>query len=223
MSKKFFSLIKDGSFRRAPETKIIPAEEFSTLLEAAEILNLVKNDAETFKIEQLREAETLKAEAEKNGFEKGFERWTEALAQMEKEIAQVRSEMEKIVVSVALKAAKKIVGREIELSKDAVFDIVATTLKSVSQHKKVVIYVNRKDLASLENHRSRLKDLFENLESLSIRERTDIDSGGCIIETEGGIINARLENKWRILEKAFESLLHNKQETAPLTKEEHHE
>jgi type III secretion protein L len=67
--------------------------------------------------------------------------------------------------------------------------------------------VNRKDLSILEANRPKLREIFESLESLAIRERADISSGSCIIETEGGIINALLENQWRVLEKAFENML----------------
>jgi type III secretion protein L len=106
-----------------------------------------------------------------------------------------------------MKAAKRIVGREIELSEDTIADIVANSLKSVSQHKKVTIYVNRKSKDILERHRQRLKDVFEQLEILSIQEREDVADGGCIIETEKGIINARIEALWEILEKALRGLI----------------
>jgi type III secretion protein L len=112
-----------------------------------------------------------------------------------------------VIVPVALKAAKKILGREIETVDTAIVDIVANSLKAVAQHKKFTIYVNRKDLDVLEANRPALKKVLENPEAFSLRERADIQPGGCIIETEGGIINAQLENQWRILEQAFESLL----------------
>jgi type III secretion protein L len=46
---------------------------------------------------------------------------------------------------------------------------------------------------------------------LSLRDRSDIQPGGCIIETEGGIINAQLENQWRVLENALGILLKKKE------------
>lgn len=211
-NKKFFNLIKGDAIQVAPQTKIIPAAEFSAILDAREVLNLVKEDAEQYKTEQVKGAEFLKTQAQKEGYEEGFKSWGEAVARLEEEIRHVKEEMEKIVASVALKAAKKIVGREIELSDKAIVDITSTTLKAVSQHKKITIYANRKDIGILESHRPQLKELFESLESLSLRERADIESGGCVIETEGGIINAQIENKWRVLEKAFETLLKHKPE-----------
>lgn len=208
MSKrKLFSLIKEGAVHVAPKNKILPAKEYTSLLDASEVLVYVQKDAEIYKMDVVEEIEKLKIQAQREGFEEGFRSWAEAVALLESEIAQVRADVEKMLSSVALKAAKKIVGREIELSDDTIVDIIATTLKSVSQHKKITIYANKKDLAILEANRGRLKDLFESLESLSLRERADIDAGGCIIETEGGIIDARLENQWRVLEKAFENLL----------------
>lgn len=207
MNKKLFSLIKENALHVAPKTKILPAEEFSTLLNAAEVLELVQKDAENFKIEEFEEIEKLKLQAQKEGFELGFKSWAQAIAALEEEIKIVRADVGKMIAPVALKAAKKIIGREIELSGDAIVDIVSNSLRSVSQHKKITVYVNKKDLESLEANRKRLRDIFESLESLSLRERDDIESGGCVIETEGGIINAQLENQWRVLEKAFDVLL----------------
>lgn len=207
MKKKFFSLIKGDLLQAAPKVKVLPAEEFSTLLDASELLESVQKDAEDFKIQIVEECETLKNQAQQEGFEAGFKSWADAIALLEHEISIVRTDLEKRVAPVALRVAKKIVGREIELSDKTVVDIVSNILKSVAQHKKITIYVNKKDLVILEANRGQLKELFESLESLSLRERADIESGGCVIETEGGIINARLENQWAVLEKAFAGLL----------------
>lgn len=213
-NKKFFNLIRGDSVHIAPKVKVLPGEEYSTLMNASEILENVKSDAEDYKIKVVDELEELKIQAQKDGYEAGFKSWAEAISDLELEIKKVRSDVEKMLASVALKAAKKIVGREIELSEETILDIVSTSLKAVSTHKRITIYANKKDLAILEANRTRLKDLFESLESLSLRERPDIDTGGCVIETEGGIINAQMENQWRILEKAFENLLKLNSSTA---------
>lgn len=206
-NKKFLSLIHGGTVRIAPKTKVIPATEFSTLHTAEEILETVKKDAQQYRKEVIAEIEKLKEQAQREGFEAGFKQWLSKISDLEAEIVRVRKDVEKMVIPVALKAAKKIVSKEIELSENAIIDIVSANLKAVAQHKRVTIYVNRKDLEIVDANRPKLKQLFENLEVLSIRERADVTPGGCIIETEGGIINAQLENRWRILESAFEAFL----------------
>ena len=63
--------------------------------------------------------------------------------------------------------------------------------------------MNQIDLDRVEEQRPKLKALFEHLESLAITARGDVQPGGCIIETELGIINAQLENQLQALEAVF--------------------
>lgn len=212
MSKKIFTLIYGEKNKVSTNGPVIPAADVGLLLDAEGVLAKVKDDAERYKLEVAKECESLKEKAQKEGYAEGYLKWAEEIAKLEEEVKKVRSDLEKLLIPVALKAAKKIVGREIELSEDTIVDIVSNSLKAVSQHKKITIYVNKKDLDPLEHSRSRLKDIFEGLEVLSLRERPDIARGGCVIETEGGIINAQLDNQWNALERAFASLMKQQKE-----------
>jgi type III secretion protein L len=209
VSKKFFTLIYGDQIRTAPTSKILPSDSFSQLLEASEVLDHVKKDAEKYREQVVKECEQLKEQAQLEGYEEGLRQWTEHLLRLENETKRVHQELQQLVIPVALKAARKMIGRELELSEAVIVDIVSSTLRTVAQHKRVTIYVNKKDIDILEKNRQKLKDLFENLESFSVRPRDDVAPGGCIIETEIGIINAQLEHRWHILEKAFEALIKN--------------
>jgi type III secretion protein L len=211
MSQKFFSFIHGQSVHIAPNTKVIKQKELSTLCNAKNLLQKAKEDAKEFKKEMTQEFEQERILATKEGFEEGFSKWVDKVKELEEEITKVREETEKVIVSVALSAAKKILGRELETSKTAVVDIVKNALKNVSQHKKITIWVNKNDYQLLDKERDSLKSVFEKLEALSIRPRDDIESGGCVIETEAGIINAKLENQWLILQAAFEKMMPKQQ------------
>ncbi len=204
--KKYFSLIYGSTIRQTGQSKIVAAEDISKLLTAEEVLQTIISEAEEYRKQVIAECEVLKQQAIQEGFAEGYQAWAVHLAKMEEEIAKVREEMQKLIMPIALKAAKKIVSTELTTAPAAILDIVSITLKSVALHKRIVIYVNRADLEVLEQGKNKLKQLFESLESLSIRERDDIEQGGCIIETEGGIINARLKDRWRNLEAAFVAL-----------------
>lgn len=206
MSKKLFTLIHGDRIHLAPKGKIIPADELATVQNASEVLDQIKQDADQYRMQVAKESEQLKENGFKEGYEDGFKEWAEHLAKFEKQLEDLHKEMQQAIIPIALKAAKKIVGREIELSEDVIVDIVASNLKAVAQHKRITIYVNKKELDVLEKNKPRLRELFEHLESLSIRARDDVAPGGCIIETEIGIINAQMEHRWKVLEKAFENL-----------------
>jgi type III secretion protein L len=49
------------------------------------------------------------------------------------------------------------------------------------------------------------------LEVFQIQERNDIQPGGAVIETEGGIINAQISNQLQVLERAFKKLFSSKE------------
>ncbi len=200
---KFFSLIHGGDITPASDSKIIPAKSFEKLLTAVQLVTQAKKDVEKFHQELAQEAQEAKARAEKEGFQAGMEAWAEQLKSFETGLEQYKKKVEELVLPIALKAAKKVVNRELELHPEAIVDIVRGVLKSVAAHKQVTIYANKKDLEFLESNKKSLKDQLEKVESLSIQERADIAPGGCMIETEGGIINAQIENQWQTLEHAF--------------------
>lgn len=210
---KFFSLIdRTKSLHPAPKTRIVPQEAFSALLSADEMLGEVQKDALEYRNKVAKECEEIKEAASKEGFEAGQLKWTELLQGLEEERTRARKELEDSLVPLALAAVKKIVGRELELKPETVVDIVATALKAVTTHKKVTIYVNRGDLEWVEREKPRFKALFENLQILSIAPREDVQPGGCVIETEVGIINAQLPHQLDALEGAFRSFFEAKRE-----------
>jgi type III secretion protein L len=204
---KFFSLFSQNEVHIAADQKVIPASEYSTLQTANDILKKVKHEAKDFKRAAVEEAEKTKELAFQEGFEEGLKSLNQHIIELDRELKEIRDEIHKKILPLSLKAARKIIGEELKLHPDRIVDIVMTALKPVTQHRKIVLYVNRSDLESLEKGKSRIKKIFENLDSFSIQERPDNEPGGCIIETEAGIINAQLDNQWRALESAFEAFM----------------
>jgi type III secretion protein L len=204
---KFFSLLSGKEVHAVPGGKRIPAKEFTALAKAGEILSTVKKEAAAYKQDVAAESETIKEQAFKEGFQEGLVSLNKHILALDHELKAIRSDVQKKILPLALKAARKIMGEELKLHPERIVDIVLTSLKPVTQHKKITIYVNKADLPLIEENKGKIKKIFEHLESLSIQERSDIEQGGCMIETEAGIINAQLENQWRALESAFESFM----------------
>ena len=63
MTKKFFSLIRNGTLRLAPKTKIIPQTEIEAMLEGHEVLEKIKKDAEDYRLQIAQDCEAIKAQA----------------------------------------------------------------------------------------------------------------------------------------------------------------
>lgn len=206
---KYFSLLSGQQIHPAPGKKIIPSEEFSTLHDASEILHIVKKEAEEFKRDTVKEMELIKTQAFEEGFQEGLLALNKHVLLLDEELKKIRKDIQQKILPLAIKAARKIMGEELKLHPDRIVDIVMTSLKPVTQHRKIIIYANKADLEQLEAEKPKIRQMFEHLENLSIQERADIEPGGCIIETEAGIINAQLETQWRTLEIAFDAFMKN--------------
>ncbi len=201
---KFFSLIYQGEIHPAEGDKVIPAEDFSTLMTALEVLQRAKEDAEDYRKNVDKECEELREKAKKEGFEEGLSQFNEHLVSFERNLRHLKIELQKQILPLALKAAKKIVGKELEMHPETIVEIVIQALAPVTQNHRITIYVNKAEKDVLEANKPKIKALLDQLQNFSIQERADVSPGGCIIETESGIINASIENQWRALEAAFE-------------------
>jgi type III secretion protein L len=199
----YFSLLYNDKLAQAPETKVVKAKQFSKLIKANKLLTQIREEAEQFKREAHDEAELLKEEAQRVGFQEGLEAWNAQIAKLEEETKKVHDEVHAKVLPVVLKAARAVVGREMTLNADTIGDIVMKNLKAVADHKRITIYCHKDDYEKLQARKDEMKVIFERLENLVVQERDDVDPGGCIIETEAGIINAQWETQMRALEAAL--------------------
>jgi type III secretion protein L len=206
---KFFSFSKE-EIHPEPEEKIIPAEDFSILVEATQILQKAKDESEIIKEKTIKECELLKEDAKKEGFNEGLQKLNEHILNLDTIIKTLNEDYQKQILPIALKAAKKILAAELKTNPEAIVNIIKGALKPVTQNLKIKIYVNKQDLDILEKHKPQIKEILDQVQVFSLEERNDIEPGGCIIETEKGIINAQLENQFRAIEAAFKAFTEKK-------------
>ncbi|NGX37384.1 MAG: Yop proteins translocation protein L [Chlamydiae bacterium] len=201
---KWFSLLYQGDVHPSSDEKVIPAKDYSQLLEAIGILEKAKEDAEKLLENTEKECEDLRKEAKEKGFEEGLEKFNEQIFESDQKLKAIRHNMQQMVLPIALKAAKRIVGKELDTFPETIVDIVMQALAPISESHQVIIYVNKEDKKHLDAQRPKLKEILQQTEVLAIQEKADVAPGGCIIQTEGGMINATIENQWKALERAFE-------------------
>lgn len=204
---RLFALIQGGDVHPVSEKKVIRSEDFSTLLAASDLLDKARSDIAAAIEKAQAEAEESKKAGYEEGYQEGLAQLNEQILGLDNEKKRLRHEMNQLILPLALKAAKKIVAGELKAQPETIVNIVLQALAPVMQNHKITIYVNKTDKDVLESEKPKLKEKLEQIESLSIKERDDISPGGCMIETESGIINATIENQWRGIESAFDRYL----------------
>ncbi len=157
---------------------------------------------------------------EKNAFENGFrqgekagmaiaERQVESImkrhAETVLEIAGLKSslysQVEREAVRLAIEVAKKIVHREVQVDRDIIQTLVRVALAHVAEKAPATVHVNPVDHKYISEKQAELSQAEGRI--LTLVPDKSIERGGCLVETDCGDIDARLEEKFREVERAF--------------------
>ena len=152
------------------------------------------------------------SEGEKLGMETGIKKvqpvlndFQQACLELERVKKQIYANAEKETVELALAIARKIVQREVSMSKEVVVGIVKEALRKVVDHEKLKIKVNPQDFPYLEDIQGEVLKTVDTLEGVCFEQDDRILNGGCIIETRMGDIDARIDSQLAAIEEAFRS------------------
>jgi flagellar biosynthesis/type III secretory pathway protein FliH len=142
-------------------------------------------------------------EGEKVGFEAGTKRvdplinsFNQGLEQLKNIRREIHQKIEKEVAQLALSIAKKIVCHEIKTTEETVVCVARDALSRVENPGKIKIKLNPADLQFIQDTKFQLSHFLDDVES--------IRSGGCLIETDMGDIDARIEKQLQAIEESFQ-------------------
>jgi flagellar biosynthesis/type III secretory pathway protein FliH len=190
--------------------RVVPAEITAARDDAAAILAVARARAE----ELTREAEALRAEAYRQGYEEGRAAAASQLAEtvaaaaLEREQARARLEPALLPMAARLAArmAQRIVGRAVELAPVVLEEIAARALAASRAHGGAIrLYLHPEDRAAIDSDPVRARLLARLAQGAALDIRTDERVGrhGCVVETAMVRIDARLEPQLAALERAL--------------------
>jgi flagellar biosynthesis/type III secretory pathway protein FliH len=190
--------------------RVVPAEISAARDDAAAILAAARARAE----ELTREAEALRAEAYRQGYEEGRAAAASQLAEtvtaaaLEREQARARLEPALLPMAARLAArmAQRIVGRAVELAPVVLEEIAGRALAASRAHGGAIrLYLHPEDRAAIDSDpvRARLLARLARGAALDIRTDERVGRHGCVVETATVRIDARLEPQLAALERAL--------------------
>ena len=195
-------VIKSGTGPNARRA-IVDGDVFEAKLEAERLLGEARAEAERELQTARDEAERLRRKAELEGRERGLGAVTELLVGARLAAAKARANAEGDLRALAVRIAEKILGRELAVDANAVTDVAAEALRHVGEPRELLLRCSPDDLAALERGKPRLIERCRNAQALGFRADDGIARGGCIIETELGVVDARLSTQLEAIERAL--------------------
>jgi type III secretion protein L len=187
---------------------VIDRAVFDAKHEAQQIKERALAEAQKIRDQVQQEAEQIKKQAYEKGYAQGHETGAQELAQVIAKISVRAQQMEDQAIpqlkELALKIARKILGRELEFAPEAVVDIVKQALsEKARQRREIYLRVNPADLHFIREHKAELLEVLSRAKEIGIREDPAVAQHGVVIETDAGVIDAQLETQLAVFERVL--------------------
>jgi flagellar assembly protein FliH len=159
-----------------------------------------------------KQAGELKSNARKQGydagFEDGFNKGKEAAKEeftpvletsqhLVEELSEFRKEMydkvEREMIEMVIALTKKVIHFEFSTREDAVQDMIRLAVQSVLDRESMVIKIHPTDKEYAESFLPELRHMYSEIKNITFVANSGLERGGCIIETNFGVIDARIE------------------------------
>jgi len=160
------------------------------------------SDGEKSGFEQGERAGLDAAAGRLDGLVKGLEQLLSDLGHLQRRACH---DLENEMVRLALEVARKIVGREVRTDVETVAGIVRDAVNRVEHAEQITIRMNPADMQRLAELKPRLLDELAEAGRTRFEADASITSGGCRVESDSGDIDARLEQRFKVVEEAFQA------------------
>jgi flagellar assembly protein FliH len=114
-----------------------------------------------------------------------------------KAIESIKSELvaynEVHMMNLIFQVAKKLLMDEISQRREVVLDVVKRAIESAQSDENVVVRVSHSDFEFVESVREKLGKEFDSLKQVKFESADELTDGGCVVETNYGDVDARVE------------------------------
>lgn len=111
------------------------------------------------------------------------------------------SQVEREMVEMVISLVKKVIHFELSTRDDSIQEMIRLAVQSVLDKESMTIKINPADKEHAENFRPELQHLFGEIKNISFEASTGIERGGCIIETNFGTVDARMDKLGEQIDK----------------------
>ncbi len=126
------------------------------------------------------------------------------------EINGFEQKIEKLILSLALEIARKIVKREIEEDDNFIVNQVREAVKRIVGVEKIKLRVNPEDEKLIRELKPEILQMIDSSGDVIIEADPGIERGGCIIESELGNVDVRLGTQFSLIENSLIEMLEQK-------------
>ena len=183
-----------------------------------EILSKSLDESRAIIEEAKIKAESTFAEAKAEGFQQGHaEGYADGLKEAQPVIesfqtavdkllsarAEFYSQAEKEMIELVMSVAHEVIGINTDQDPALAKNVILKAVEQLRLREKMTVRINPDDLAEAEKVKPELSRKVEDIEKVDFKTDSLVTRGGCIIETNIGMIDARLESQLESIRASF--------------------
>lgn len=183
--------------------KVLKREVYEATREASDVVALAQEKARQIIEEALREQDSIRERARQEGNAQGLAEWNRVLTEANQRADELTNSWEETMLRLSVRVAEKIIGEQLRVHPETIVEIIREVIKNIRPGKRLTIQVNQADAQQARARIDRIKDGLSTSSEIEIVASGSVSPGGCLIESELGIIDARLETQLKCLEEAL--------------------
>lgn len=189
-------------FFRAESVQVIRARVIEDLAQLDIAVDAARVEAQKIVEEAHAQAQQIREQAQLEGRSEGTRQVLGELARARKVYSNAMDAAEADMVEMAFRLAARIIGEALERDAARVARMVGGVLARARGRRDIVVMVCPQDLPALTQARP---ELVRHVDGVNIHFEADssLTRGGCVIQTESGRIDGRIETQLDALQKAL--------------------
>lgn len=160
------------------------------------------------------EAENIKKSAFEEGYRKGLEQSKEDLDKFRNELSSFMNAPKNVfeyiapdILEISVDIAKKVIKKEVETDPQVLINTIVDVLKTLSKGEpKINIRVKPQAVQFIKDTLPNITYQYGIDAKINIIADPSIDDGGCVFQTNNGIVDASVDTQLEIIKKAIEGM-----------------
>jgi type III secretion protein L len=187
----------------SPSVRLVRSRVIESLEDVDEALDRAKAVADATVEQAKRDARELREEAREQGRAEGMDEVLAQLAKARREYEELLAGAEQDMLDMAFRLARRIIGEAIEVEPERVRQMVANVLGHARGKREIVVQVAPADLEVLEASSGEFSSQVDGVR-VYFEAEPALERGSCVIQTETGHIDGRIETQLETLKRALQ-------------------
>jgi type III secretion protein L len=185
----------------APDVRVLPAADYAILLETQSLLGQARSEAAVLVEQAKLEAEDIRRQGLEEGRAEG--KAEIAMQMLETVTASVEqlAGVESSLIDVVMRSLRTILGKFDQ--EDLAAQVVGHALRLVRDEKRILLRVAASDAGAVQARLADIVRQYSGMGRVDVVSDAAISPGGCVLETESGVIDATLDRQLAMIEDAF--------------------